>query len=99
VCHFVACLWWGLCSVLTDYSWFDEMGIADSPAGFQYVVTLYWTVATITSVGYGDIVPINTRERILNIIVVLFGASIFGFMIANVTSVMDGFNKVNVINL
>jgi hypothetical protein len=94
ICHLVACVWWGGCTVFSKYTWYDDMGIENSSAGNQYIVALYWTVATITSVGYGDIVPVNTSERILNIIIVLFGASIFGFMIANVTSVMDGFNKV-----
>ena len=69
----------------------------DPTPGYEYVVTLYWTIATITSVGYGEIHPVNSSERLVAILIILFGASIFGFMIAKVTQAMDSFNKAETI--
>ena len=31
----------------------------------RYVSALYWSIMTLTSIGYGDIVPQNTYERIV----------------------------------
>ncbi|CAN0554306.1 unnamed protein product, partial [Laminaria digitata] len=30
----------------------------------QYLASLYWTIATLMSVGYGDISANNNRERL-----------------------------------
>lgn len=39
-------------------------------------VSIYWTVVTLTTVGYGDLAPVTTAGRILASIVMLIGYSI-----------------------
>ena len=34
---------------------------------------VWWTVATVTTVGYGDVVPVSDSGRILAIIFMFFG--------------------------
>jgi len=43
----------------------------------KYLTSLYWTMVTITTVGYGDIVPITPLERIITILVIIIGSGIF----------------------
>jgi len=38
---------------------------------------LYLTVATMTSVGYGDVAPITTAGRVFAMLAMLFGTAIF----------------------
>ena len=40
----------------------------------QYVVSLYWSFTTMTTLGYGDITPQNSSERIFAMACMLFGA-------------------------
>ena len=40
----------------------------DKSMGFQYVVSFYWAISTVCSVGYGDIHAQATREVTLFIL-------------------------------
>jgi hypothetical protein len=42
----------------------------------------YWSIQTITSVGYGDLYPITPIGRILSCICALFGAATMGMLIS-----------------
>ena len=45
-----------------------------------YITALYWTMATFTSVGYGDIVGANEWENLYQMLVELIGMCFFGYM-------------------
>ncbi|MBL8707025.1 MAG: potassium channel family protein, partial [Rhodospirillales bacterium] len=42
-----------------------------------YVDALYFTVTTLTTTGFGDITPSGTSGKILAIIIMVFGVSLF----------------------
>lgn len=44
--------------------------------GAGLVASLYWTAATITTVGYGDVVPQTPEGRIFSIIIIISGVSV-----------------------
>jgi hypothetical protein len=44
------------------------------------------------AVGYGDIVPTNTPERIISVLTQLLGATAFGFILSAVTTLLDSAN-------
>ena len=58
----------------------DEGPGADVDPFPEYVVALYWSVMTMTTVGYGDIYPTGTHERLYVIFAMLLGGAYFGFM-------------------
>lgn len=50
---------------------------AEANPDFKSIPTgIYWAVVTITTVGYGDVVPLTTPGRFLSVIVMLLGYSI-----------------------
>ncbi|MBL4760361.1 MAG: potassium channel family protein [Mariprofundaceae bacterium] len=46
---------------------------------------LWWAFVTLTTVGYGDIVPITDAGRIVGVFTMIFGITIYSLMIANLT--------------
>lgn len=61
--------------------------------GEQYVWVLYWTLTTMTTIGYGDVSPLTYIEALITVFVEVAGASIFGYMIGNIASVIADFDK------
>ena len=52
-----------------DDNWQITKGISDSWWFERYVWSLYWSVAIITTVGFGGIVPVSYSEAIWIIII------------------------------
>lgn len=47
--------------------WFDRAGLRDNADGaVSFADVVYFTIITITSVGYGDIVPVSTQARLID---------------------------------
>ncbi|KAK3238420.1 hypothetical protein CYMTET_51567 [Cymbomonas tetramitiformis] len=53
-----------------------------------YVTSLYWSITTITTIGYGDIAPQNPVERMLTNLVMLIGAFQYGYIIGGLSSIL-----------
>jgi len=53
-----------------------------------YVASLYWSVMTLTSIGYGDIIPASLGERVMCVFLMLVGALIWAFIIGQACSVL-----------
>jgi len=60
----------------------------------KYISSVYFAFTTMTTVGYGDILPITDYERLCAIAMMLFGGMIFGFVVGNVTAIIQNFNPV-----
>lgn len=89
--HIAACFWY-LTYKLSDYapdSWVMRMGYQDSSISTKYLASVYWAVATILTVGYGDIHGETTIERGVAVVWMLIGVAFYAFMIGIITSVVD----------
>lgn len=76
--HFLTCGWIGIDGIDTGK---DNVTV--------YITSLYWTVTTLTSVGYGDIIPVSNGQKLYTILVELSGISLFGYLIANVVTILS----------
>ena len=65
-----------------------EVQLATAPLGEQYLWTLYWTITTMTTVGFGDIRPITESEVIMSIITMIIGGGVFSFIVGNTASLL-----------
>ncbi|KAK9141916.1 hypothetical protein Syun_011316 [Stephania yunnanensis] len=67
-------------SILPD---FEQRSI-----GLCYTYSIYWSITTLTTVGYGDIHAENTREKIFNIFYMIFNIGLTSYLIGNMTNLV-----------
>jgi len=61
----------------------DEVFALKSDVWKLYLICLYWSIATITSIGYGDIVPCGTGEYIVCIILMWIVGVLWAYCIGS----------------
>lgn len=60
----------------------------------RYVTSVYWSITTLTTVGYGDLHAENTREMLFDIFYMLFNLGLTAYLIGNMTNlVVHGTSK------
>ncbi|KAB2049859.1 hypothetical protein ES319_A13G206400v1, partial [Gossypium barbadense] len=53
-----------------------------------YTYSIYWSIVTLTTVGYGDLHAVNTGEKIFNMIYMLFNIGLTAYTIGNMTNLV-----------
>ena len=97
--HTLACVWIFLAVLLTEDSSEDASGGSKSWVGYfnldfenqldLYVVANYFTLTTITTVGYGDFFPTNVPERIFAMITMVIGVVAFSIATGSFSSIIS----------
>ncbi|MCG3118195.1 MAG: hypothetical protein ALAOOOJD_00358 [bacterium] len=75
--HWLACGWLALRGVA-----------AASDHWTSYLRALYWTIQTLSTVGYGDVTPATNAETLYTMGVMIFGVGVYGYIIGNVASIL-----------
>jgi hypothetical protein len=100
--HITACLWIIIATIMSDTeddvttTWIDAYGIDDKTKYsnlYIYFVSLYYTVTTITTVGYGDIGGNNNLERAFAMILMLVGVTAFSFLNGALASIFQSLDS------
>ncbi|HBD96241.1 MAG: hypothetical protein A2015_10160 [Spirochaetes bacterium GWF1_31_7] len=83
--------WFAIIVHLMSLGWII-IGASEKERPFtdQYIISLYWCVTTIATIGYGDITPDkNIRIQLLyTIFVQLLGVGMYGYIIGNISSLI-----------
>ena len=54
----------------------------------RYVSSLYWAVITMTTLGYGDIIPVNVNEKIFVIVIAIIASCIYAYSINSIGNIL-----------
>ncbi|CAM9253169.1 unnamed protein product [Ectocarpus sp. 4 AP-2014] len=86
--HVFGCLWWVMSRYDNDESWWQRDGLDIDDATSTYIASLYWAATTITTVGYGDLVPTNDLERMIACLTMVCGTTMFSYVIGSVSTLV-----------
>ena len=70
-------------------TWIKLFGYKDLSNSKLYIVSVYWSVTTLTTVGYGDISATNDAERYFSIAVMIIGILCYSYIISSVSSIFS----------
>lgn len=82
ICHVTACLWLIIAQFQNEDASIEGTWVQnfeDEENIGLYFVSFYWTITTITTVGYGDISGTNLIERIFCSLIMVVGVIAFSF--------------------
>lgn len=97
-CHWQASIW-SMTLQLTDEGapkWVEAIEDAPDPQKYPadvYIAAFYFCCYTMTSVGYGDIGPKNTLERIVCTVIVLVSGLCWAYILGEVSGIVSDLNE------
>lgn len=65
------------------YPNFKQMSLWD-----RYVISMYWSIVTLTTTGYGDLHAENREEMLFSIFFMLFNLGLTAYLIGNMTNLV-----------
>jgi hypothetical protein len=95
--HLSACIWF-LIAKMDDFSpdcWVTRLGMIDEDSYDLYIHSFYWTLTTVTTVGYGDISAGTTTERAYSLFIMSIGVLMYSFAIGSLTSIVASIDAKN----
>lgn len=91
LCHAASCLWYlidKLEGIPVD-GWVVTNGYENESPESLYLIGFYFTITTITTVGYGDVSAGTFSERIFCICLMIIGVISYSFAISSFTSIIS----------
>jgi hypothetical protein len=92
--HIFGCIWIFVGRSGDDDSWIVSNEFHEVPASELYLIGLYYTFTTISTVGYGDISGGTGVERIVCIFFLFVGVLTYGFIAGSITSIIINFEEI-----
>ena len=77
-------------------NWAKEGRYVDNSLADKYMLCLFWTLQTITTVGYGTITLSNYLEKMYAIVIIIVGATIYSFIVGSISSSVNSDDEVKV---
>ena len=92
--HLLACIWYFSASFEEDIrlAWMSKLPASQQASGYDlYMASLHWATMTLTTIGYGDIVPMTSTERIICFIGQILGVLVSAYVIGTVVLLVQSF--------
>jgi hypothetical protein len=84
LCHWLAC---GM--KLVDNGFLTQYQDVNGRIWAEYLAAIYWSMTTLTTVGYGDIIPTSDTERIYTTVSMVIGGGFYGYVVGAITSMVS----------
>jgi hypothetical protein len=94
VTHFAAMFWLMIARLEIESgteSWYDAWNMSDAMEYEVYIDSVFWAKATMTSIGYGDIIPLSDTEKLAALAVMIIGATMYAGLFGTFVVTIDSY--------
>ena len=91
--HIFACVWIATGKSTDSNNWIELRGLSNSSWMEIYLNGLYFSITTMTTVGFGDITATNKYEVGVAICLILFSSCIFAYVFNTITSILKDLDQ------
>ncbi|CAK59028.1 unnamed protein product (macronuclear) [Paramecium tetraurelia] len=77
VIHLFSCFWFWVTLIIENYdgkSWIMATNMYEQKWNIQYLQAFYYTAVTMFTVGYGDVTPQSSLEKIVSIVLIMISS-------------------------
>jgi len=99
IAHWLACIWHGIGDIekSNEFGWIQELrknlNLHYNSTGpsiqTRYITSLYFTLSSLTSVGFGNVSPNTDAEKIFSVCVMIIGALMYASIFGNLTAIIQ----------
>ncbi|XP_031554557.1 potassium voltage-gated channel subfamily H member 6-like isoform X2 [Actinia tenebrosa] len=102
VAHWLACIWHfiGISQITLPHGWITvlskQMNSSYDPSysslpdlTTRYISSLYFTLTSLTSIGFGNVSPNTNSEKIFAVVMMLVGALMYAAIFGNMTAIIQ----------
>ena len=82
--HIFACLWYSVGVLDLENSWLSAKSLVFSDWYVKYLNSFYFVCITMNTVGYGDITPMNTKEKLFSIVFTYIACGVFAYTLNSI---------------
>ncbi|KAL2346822.1 hypothetical protein Fmac_000822 [Flemingia macrophylla] len=90
--HVAGCMyfWLAIQHKTPKHTWIGNKteNFKDLSIGLGYTYSMYWSVETLTTVGYGDFYAVNLSEKLFTILYMLFNIGLTAYIIGNMGNLL-----------
>ena len=98
--HWMACLFYLIAATeARESNWvtgYFDVSAEDALAidkGTLYVASVYWAVATLSTLGYGDVIPNTNAERLYAVLGTFIGGAVYAYLLGSVCSIITNLDE------
>jgi hypothetical protein len=97
ITYFIGCAWFYFCHIDVDeegeISFITYFELESKKDTHQLIVSCYYALTTLSTVGYGDYYPVSTRERIFACLIMLGGVAFFSYIMGHFIEIISNYQK------
>ena len=92
--HLSACFYYFTARIsdFDESTWVSRLDLLDSNIYQKYVTSLYWSIQTVTTMGYGDVPAVTIIEKIIAILWMIVGVGFYSLTISNISILIQDLN-------